>query len=269
MQTLEQVKVHQKLAYESVVHVRGQLREGMTEKEAAALIEDFFHKRGHKLFFHRPFAWFGDRTGFKGFERPQLPTLKKPLPHVGQQFMPTDRKLEKGMAVTLDVAPAVNGFAVDIGYSFSFGENADVLKARQDLKAFREIILKAAQERVAIAEIYRRVEAHLLQQGYTNCHGIYPLGVLGHRVGQLPLLGVPKISVMGFHPQAYAYLIKEKLFGPAIMTADEKRPLSSGLWAIEPHLGRGEFGVKFEEILVVTTDSVYWLDDQLPHMTEV
>jgi hypothetical protein len=53
------------------------------------------------------------------------------------------------------------------------------------------------------------------------------------------------------------------------MTADEKRPLSTGLWAVEPHLGRGEFGVKFEEILVVTSDSVYWLDDQLPHMTEV
>lgn len=269
MQSLEQVKAHQKLAYESVVHVRGQLREGMTEKEAAALIEDFFQSRGHQLFFHRPFAWFGDRTGFKGFERPQLPTFKNPLPHLGQHFMPTDRRLEQGMAVTLDVAPAVDGFAVDIGYSFSFGENAAVLRARQDLKAFRDIILRAAQARVPIAEIYRRVEDHLLQQSYTNCHGLYPLGVLGHRVGQLPLLGVPKISVMGFHPQAYAYLLKEKLFGPAIMTADEQRPLSTGLWAIEPHLGRDEFGVKFEEILVVSPEKVYWLDDQLPHMTEV
>jgi hypothetical protein len=42
-----------------------------------------------------------------------------------------------------------------------------------------------------------------------------------------------------------------------------------GLWAIEPHVGvtgEGGFGAKFEEILVVTPERIYWLDEDVPHM---
>ena len=262
-------KANQRLAYESLQFARARLFAGMSEIEAAQIIEKFFIDREQPLFFHRPFAWFGERTAFKGFKRPSLPSLKSPLPHAGLEFMPTQKKLEEGMAVILDVAPAIDGVAVDIGYSFSFGENPQVNQARRDLKEFRSLILAAAKERVAIKEIYRRVEELLLQKNYHNCHALYPLGVLGHRIGELPLKNLPKLSIMGFHPQAYAYLLKERLMGPAIMTADEARPLTTGLWAIEPHFGNAEFGVKFEEILVVTPDHIYWLDDDLPHVTEV
>jgi len=263
MNILDSMKNAQRLAYDAVLDTRQKLIEGMTEKQTAELLESYFIQRGHRLFFHRPFVWFGERTGFAGFKRPGLNGS------LGVEFLPTDTKLKTGMAVTLDVAPAINGTAVDIGYSFSFGANPEVEKARQDLKSFRQIILEAARERVSIAEIYRRVEQLLSEKGYRNCHGLYPLGVLGHRIGKLPLLGLPKVSVMGFHPQAYAYLIKERLKGASLMTAEEQRPLSTGMWAVEPHLGGNGFGVKFEEILVVTDNEVYWLDDSLPHLTEV
>ncbi|MBY0517858.1 MAG: aminopeptidase P family protein [Bacteriovoracaceae bacterium] len=262
MDELFQMKAAQKLAYEAVVSVRSQLKVGMSEIEATELIEDFFAKRDHTLFFHKPFAWFGDRTAFVGFKRPGLDSL-------GLDFLPTKRKLEEGMPVILDVAPAVDGLAVDIGYSFCFGENQEVELARKDLLLFRELILKAANEKQPITEIYRQVDQLLKDKGYKNCHAIYPLGVLGHKIGKLPLLKLPKIPIMGFHPQAYAYLLKEKIMGPAIMTEDETRPLSVGLWAIEPHLGKENFGVKFEEILVVTPTHSYWLDDSLPHVTEI
>ncbi|MCB1180373.1 MAG: metallopeptidase, partial [Leptospiraceae bacterium] len=39
-----------------------------------------------------------------------------------------------------------------------------------------------------------------------------------------------------------------------------------GLWAIEPHIGKNGIGVKWEEILVVTDSTAYWLDDDLPHV---
>jgi Xaa-Pro aminopeptidase len=269
MATLATFKANQRLAYESLQFARARLFAGMTEIEAAQIIEKFFIDREQPLFFHRPFAWFGDRTAFKGFKRPSLPSFKAPLPHAGIEFMPTKKILEDGMAVTLDVAPAIDGVAVDIGYSFSFGNNPAVTQARRDLKEFRGLILDAAREHVAIKEIYRRVEELLLKKNYHNCHALYPLGVLGHRIGELPLQKLPKLSIMGFHPQAYAYLLKERFLGPAIMTADETRPLTNGLWAIEPHFGNTEFGVKFEEILVVTPDNIYWLDDDLPHVTEV
>lgn len=269
MESLEEIKKVQQLAYEGAVATRKKLKIGMTEKEAASLLENFFQDKGHNLFFHRPFAWFGDRTNFTNFKRPSIPGKGQLLPHLGIEFMPTDRKLEEGMAVTLDVAPSVNGLAVDIGYSFSFGENAEVTSARKTLLELRAIILKGARERLPIKEIYRLVERRIIEQGFRNCHDLYPLGVLGHRIGKLPLTRLPRISLMGFHPQAFLYLLKEMAKGPALLTESEERPMSIGLWAVEPHIGNDTFGVKFEEILVVTETDVYWLDDQLPHIQEL
>ncbi len=39
-----------------------------------------------------------------------------------------------------------------------------------------------------------------------------------------------------------------------------------GLWAVEPHFAINGIGVKFEEIMVITEDDAYWLDNDLPHM---
>ena len=270
MQFLSEVKSVQRLAYEAAVSTRKKLKIGMTEKEACRLMEDFFHQRNHRLFFHRPFAWFGDRTNFTGFKRPSAPKAGQLLPHLGTEFMPTDRRLESGMAVTLDVAPSVNGIAVDIGYSFGFEEGPEITRARRDLLLIRDEILSAAQNKLPIKEIYRLVERKIITLGYRNCHDLYPLGVLGHKIGKLPLLKFPKISIMGFHPQAYLYLLKEISRGSAIMTEDENRPMSPGFWAIEPHIGGKEFGVKFEEIMVITeSGEAYWLDNDLPHITEL
>lgn len=269
MESLEEFKIVQQLAYEGAVETRKKLKVGMTEKEAAALLEKFFLDKGHSLFFHRPFAWFGDRTNFTNFKRPSLSKKGQLIPHLGVEFMPTDRKLEKGMAVILDVAPSINGLAVDIGYSFSFGENPEVTNARKHLLELRQIILKGAKDRLPVKEIYRLVERRIIEQGFRNCHDLYPLGVLGHRIGKLPLTKLPRISLMGFHPQAFLYLLKEMSRGPALLTEDEERPMKTGLWAVEPHIGNDKFGVKFEEILVVTDSDAYWLDDQLPHLLEL
>lgn len=269
MESLEEARRVQRLAYEGVVETRKKLKVGMTEKEAASLLENFFKDKGLSLFFHRPFAWFGDRTNFTNFKRPSPPKRGQLLPHLGVEFMPTERKLEVGMAVTLDVAPSVNGLAVDIGYSFCFGEDQEITSARRHLLELREIILRCAKERLPIKEIYRLVERRIVELGYRNCHDLYPLGVLGHKIGKLPLLKLPKLSFMGFHPQAFLYLMKEMSKGSALLTEEETKPMSPGLWAVEPHIGNEKFGVKFEEILVVTESDVFWLDNELPHILEV
>lgn len=253
----------QSLAYQAVLEAKIKLKVGMTEIETAEFIDDFFISRGHTLFFHRAFAWFGDRTAFSGFKRPEE-TLD-----LGNSFMPTNKKLENNMPVILDVAPTIEGHAVDIGYSFYVGDNPEHFKARVLLKKFRSLILEKAQERLAISDIYSAVDDLIKMNGFKNCHNLYPLGVLGHRIGKLPFLGLPKLNIRRFAPQSYAYLAKESIFGSTVMKANELRPLSEGFWAIEPHFGNDEFGVKFEEILVVEKDRVYWLDDTLPHVTEV
>jgi hypothetical protein len=49
--------------------------------------------------------------------------------------------------------------------------------------------------------------------------------------------------------------------------AASNHPATPGLWAVEPHIGFRDVGVKFEEILVVTErGEIYWLDDDLPHV---
>jgi len=43
-------------------------------------------------------------------------------------------------------------------------------------------------------------------------------------------------------------------------------PPTVGLWAVEPHLGFKDVGAKWEELLVVTDDDAFWLDDDVPQV---
>ncbi|HRP69017.1 MAG TPA: M24 family metallopeptidase, partial [Turneriella sp.] len=101
----------QSLAYDAVAAVQKRLKVGTTEKEAAEMIDEEIKARGMTRYFHAPFAWFGERTAFKGFERPlnwgNFPKRFLP-PHFGLKFLPTNTRLEEGMCVILDVAPIYN-----------------------------------------------------------------------------------------------------------------------------------------------------------------
>src|SRR5438067_1126496 len=57
-----------------------------------------------------PFAWFGDRTAFVNFWN-------------DLHFFPSNRSLAWGLPIILDVAPIVDGYPADIGYSCVFGQN--------------------------------------------------------------------------------------------------------------------------------------------------
>ncbi|XDD49711.1 M24 family metallopeptidase [Leptospira sp. WS92.C1] len=282
---LDDFKNVQKLAYDAVESVAGRLVEGMTEKTAASLIDSYIRERGGKNFFHYGFAWFGDRTAFRGFRRPL--TWKRiggdgVLPHWGFQFQPSDRKLKEGMAVILDVAPNVKGVTADVGYSFSFGENAAVKQGRLDLREFRSLILGLVRAEKTMGEIYRSCNDLIVELGYNNCHTIYPNGVLGHKVGKIPAWNVPAGRLLGFPPQTFLYLVPQILKGFFSASSNAsplwgeftKSRVDAGLWAVEPHIGKiysdskaeESFGVKWEEILVVSDTDVYWLDEDLPHV---
>ena len=65
-------------------------------------------------------------------------------------------------------------------------------------------------------------------------------------------------------------LIVERMHHRSPLWADDQisnHPATPGLWAVEPHIGFRDVGVKFEEILVVTgSGGAYWLDNDLPHV---
>lgn len=271
----------QNLAFAAAKYCQNQLQEGMTEKDAATIMENYLQDNAVKQYFHKAFAWFGDRTCFKDFSRPlpflkkstwsdfKLPSSKNPLPHFGKEFLPTNRKLEKNMAVILDIAPAIDNIAVDIGYSFFYGTNEDYNKAYAFLIEIKNMLPQIVDKERNIDRIYKTISQLIGNQNFNNCHQLYPLGVLGHKLGRLPLTWIPKINILGFHPQAFFYLLKEDITAPfkfsnttPYLAQGINQDISTGLWAIEPHFGNKEWGLKFEEILVVEQDTAYWLSSE-------
>jgi Xaa-Pro aminopeptidase len=253
----------QQTAYRCVEAIERELVLGISEKQVARMMRNWLADHGIAEYFHVPFAWFGDRTSFTGFR-------------FKVQFYPTGRRLEHGMPVILDVAPARDGYAADIGYSCCYGDNPTLRKLQIDLHAYRELIPQLVKQRRTAREIYAEVDRLVERQGYDNRHRVYPQRVLAHRVFRMePSALLERIELGGFGVRALRTLgrsARRARFGDRRQWPfwnDEQRSdvaVEPGLWAVEPHLGKGPIGAKWEELLVVTADDAYWLDDDLPHV---
>jgi methionine aminopeptidase len=250
----------QQLAYAAAQSVARTLEPGVTEKQAARRIREYLVERGVQDWFHTPFAWFGDRTAFRGFRVPL-------------QFFPTNRRLAEGMPFILDCAPVRDGYMADIGYAGCLGTNRIYEQLMDDLSHYRTLIVDRVREGVPLKQIYRDVDALIARQGYDNRHRIYPGRVIGHQVGKVRSR-LPKFILAGFGIRSLQTLvgdlIVEHIHHRSPLWADgdiSHHPATPGLWAVEPHIGFRDVGVKFEEILVVTdSGGAFWLDDDLPHV---
>ncbi|MBV9447256.1 MAG: aminopeptidase P family protein [Streptosporangiaceae bacterium] len=250
----------QQLAYAAAQSVAQTLEPGVTEKQAARRIREYLLDRGVQDWFHTPFAWFGDRTAFRGFRTPL-------------QFFPTHRRLAEGMAFILDCAPVRQGYVADIGYAGCLGTNQICEQLRDDLREYRTLIVTRVNERVPLRQIYRDVDALIARQGYDNRHRVYPGRVIAHQLSKVHSR-LPKLVAAGFGLRSVQTLvgdlIVERMHHRSPLWADgelSNHPATPGLWAVEPHIAFRDVGVKFEEILVVTTTgAAYWLDDDLPHV---
>jgi len=260
---LERFREVQRLAYECAIHIGDTLTEGVTEKETTKRMRAWLEDHGVDAFFHVPFAWFGDRTAFKGFGISPF------------SFGPTDRQLEPGMPFILDVAPAVDGYACDIGYAGYFGDSERHDRMLDALLEYRELILKGVLAGRTLRDIYFDVNELAADHGFVNRHKKYPQNALGHLVFRLEPSWDEKMVVMGFGAPVLRRFIRDiaasyrgfRHHSPVWnhhRTANH--PATPGLWAVEPHLGDDGLGVKFEELMVVTDSDAYWLDDDLPHV---
>jgi Xaa-Pro aminopeptidase len=250
----------QQLAYAAAQSVAQALEPGVTEKQAVHRIREYLLDRGVQDWFHTPFAWFGDRTAFRGFRTPL-------------QFFPTHRRLAEGMAFILDCAPVREGYVADIGYAGCLGTNRIYEQLMDDLCEYRELIVARVNDGAPLQQIYRDVDALIAQQGYDNRHRLYPGRVIAHQVSRVRSR-LPTLVAAGFGIRSIQTLvgdlIVERMHHRSPLWADgelSNHPATPGLWAVEPHIAFRDVGVKFEEILVVTTTgTAYWLDDDLPHV---
>ncbi|MBI38981.1 MAG: metallopeptidase family M24 [Leptospiraceae bacterium] len=246
----------QRMGYDCVTTVEKELREGCTEKQAARLLDTYLKDHGVRVYLHRPFAWFGDHARFDGYRR-------------FTQFHPSKRILNADEPFILDVSPVVDGYSGDIGYSTCLRPNVDLDYGMNFLLRLRAKIPQYFASDMNASEIWWKIDQEVRENGFDNVHAKYPLSVLGHRVYRfkLPNLRLPRIPVSAsswFSLQGQYEFLTHKIM-PDLLGPDHEGS-KLGLWAIEPHLGRGKVGFKFEEILVVEENQAYWLDDNVPHV---
>ncbi|WP_163506949.1 M24 family metallopeptidase [Fodinicola acaciae] len=253
----------QQLAYACAQKVADWLEPGVTERQAAGKLRHELVASGVDDFFHVPFAWFGDRTAFRHFRGPL-------------DFFASGRTLREGMPFVLDCAPVIDGYTADIGYGGRIGDNRIWDQLFADLREYRDLILRRVRERATLDDIYADVDALIARHGYDNRHRVYPGRVIGHQVTRIKAAGPRGLTVFGFGVRTLQTLgrelISERMHGRSPLWADgrsSRHAPTPGLWAVEPHIGFGDVGIKFEELLVVTDDPdnpAYWLDDDLPHV---
>jgi hypothetical protein len=252
----EGFRTAQRLAYQCVIEIEKEMKEGWTELQTAKQMEIFLRDHGVKVFLHRPFAWFGEHARFDGYNR-------------FTQFHPGKKRLTKHESFILDVSPVVNGYIGDIGYSSSLEKHPELDFGMQYLLKLRNEIPKLFASDLNASEIWWKIDRDAKENGFDNVHSLYPFAVLGHRVYKvhMPNISLPLLPVSfasWFSLQGSFEFLSHKVL-PELLTPDHEGD-KTGLWAIEPHLGKGKTGFKFEEILVVENGKAYWLDDDVPHL---
>jgi len=252
----------QRVAREAILTVAEGVKPGDSEREVCARMEREFSRAHVRHWLHTPYAWWGERTRFDWPGRWETSAL------------PTERVLEPGEAFILDAAPIVAGFPADFAYSGRAGAAAG-----EDASAYLDLLAELTRVKAALvdwatpeesaAELCARVEQSMHAAGLDVIHTRYPANVLGHTLEGFPnwSSSAPRLGT-GFQlPLLLTYakgIVLHHLWGapyPFLRANGPGRPL--GLYAVEPHLGRGAFGAKFESVLLIDGTETRWLDPGL------
>lgn len=235
----------QTLAQKCAVEIAGMIQLGWTEEKTAALMETWLRDHGVKSFFHKPFVWWGDRTRFANVK-------------TYWDYLPSKRALCENEVFILDVAPIVDGFVSDIGFSGIMGFNAEYNRALAMLAMLRAELPTLAETCGQGRFLWQTLDRIIKEDGWENIHATYPFGVLGHRLHRNQ--NTLEATFIHFGWQSYWELISRGLFGQLLNK--EFSGDMDGIWAIEPHIGGAGFGVKFEEILVIEQGKARWLGNE-------
>jgi hypothetical protein len=167
----------------------------------------------------------------------------------------------------------VHGFAADVGYSCVLGQNDTFDELDRGLARIRSFLTDGVRAGETMGALTRELDGLVRRRGWESCHAHYPDRAIGHLVFPLGPEPAGRSLLPGFGGAAAAGLLAA---GRAALDDGAAYPVwndsaragyrpAPGLWALEPHISRDGVGVKFEELLVVTGDDAYWLDDHLLH----
>jgi hypothetical protein len=251
----------QHVARAAVLRVAEGVKPGDSERKVCARLEHEFAKARVKHWLHTPYAWWGERTRFAWRGTWESNAL------------PTDRVLAPGEAFVLDAAPLVAGYPADFAYSGCAPGDAEAARVHRalldQLAQLKKDILSWAVSEAGSAGLCRAVARGIEASGSDVIHTLYPAQVLGHSLEGFPnwCSSAPRMG-MGFQlPLLLTYatgIVRHHLLGapyPFLNAGAPGRP--RGLYAVEPHLGQGTLGAKFESVLLVDDSESRWLDPEL------
>lgn len=237
------------------------VKPGVREIDVADAIEAGLVKSGTRSWLHTPYVWWGERTRFDGF-RDWMPDA-----------LPTARVLQEGEVFILDAAPVIGGYPGDYAFSGIAGAegpsaapHAELLSA---LAEFKTALPAWARQASSGAALFGTVGEAVAAKGLDPIHPLYPSNVLGHLFGRIPrwMGWAPRVGDGFQFPILGAYLralVLHRVAGapyPFIHPRAHERAV--GAFAVEPHLGKGKVGAKFESILLIDGDETRWLDPGL------
>ncbi len=236
----------QKLAKRGAREIAALLQEGWTETQTAKLLNTWLNDHGVQSWFHKAFVWFGERTRFDGVKS-------------YWDYLPSKRVVRPGEVFILDVAPIVDGYICDIGYTSSLGSNPELDKAKEFMAKLRAEIPRLFETHAKGSSVWDGVNQIINDSGWENIHAKYPFSVLGHRVHRVKATWT-ETSFINFGWQSYWSFLSRGLFGQLLN--ENHVGAIDGLWAVEPHIGNAAFGAKFEELLLVDGGRAQWLESK-------
>ena len=254
---LDQFLTLQRTCFRIQTEMARELEVGVTEKSVARELFRRYRAAGAGNFFHLPVVLFGERTGLPGRWG------------IGN-FFPRDTALKEGDAVILDGAPIFDGFMIDTSLSFSFGDTPAHDEMMASLLVQRHKIRDAVNSGASFLSIAEGVAADCAALGYEGVHEKHPGAVLGHRALRLRwprgwrLRGADGVALSWFLMKIglSRFFARQSPLWSRHATSDHAP--TDGLWMVEPHFSNGEFGAKWEEILVIEGGEARWLDDTPP-----
>ena len=279
---LERFRQVQRLAYDIALRVESQLQVGITEIEACTLIAAAQTEFEVIQVFHDPYVLFDGRTALGGGAGADSSEgrASEGASAAGtglsenNDLVPTTQALRDGAPVIIDLAPVSRGVSSDVAYSCVLGTNRVFDELDAGLARIRSFLREGIAARASMLSLYHELDERVAARGWESCHHRQADRALGHLMFPLEHETGRATPLPGWGAMA-----AEKMLAAGIDALDHGTcyplwndssftdyPATPGLWAIEPHIGLDGVGVKFEELLVVTDDDVYWLDDDLPHV---
>ncbi len=204
---LENIKVAQEISEKALNELMSILKPGMSEKEIAFNLEFLLRKKGAQSIAFDLIVASGKNSS---------------MPHA----TPTDKRLEIGDFVTIDMGAVYNGYCSDMTRTVALGKISEKQRSVYNLVlAAQNKAIQSIKSGVLCKKIDKIARNFIYENGYEGCFG----HALGHGVG------------LEIHE------------GPFLSTRSEDVLKSGMVVTIEPGIYlKNEFGVRIEDMIVVT-----------------